>query len=315
LWTTPNTFLASANCGRYCGAEVDFVDIDPLTWNLDAYTLASKLEAAERDGTLPKVLVAVAFSGQSCDMRMIAELAERYGFTVIEDASHAVGASYAGRPVGCGEFAAMTVFSFHPVKIITSAEGGMVLTNRPELAERLRRLRSHGMTRDPQQMTESSHGPWYYQQVELGFNYRITDLQAALGLSQLNKLDGFIERRRELAARYDRLLAYLPLTLPSAQPDAESAWHLYVVRLQPDRISLSHRQVFEGLRAAGVGVNLHYIPLHLQPYYRDLGFAEGDFPQAERYYAEAISLPLFPLLSDEQQDFVVEQLRRLVLEE
>ncbi|MGH8329302.1 MAG: DegT/DnrJ/EryC1/StrS family aminotransferase, partial [Pseudomonas fluorescens] len=222
--------------------------------------------------------------------------------------------SYAGRPVGCGEFAAMTVFSFHPVKIITSAEGGMVLTNRPELAERLQRLRSHGMTRDPQQMTESSHGPWYYQQVELGFNYRITDLQAALGLSQLNKLDDFIERRRELAARYDRLLAYLPLTLPSPQPEAGSAWHLYVVRLQTDRINLSHRQVFEGLRAAGIGVNLHYIPLHLQPYYRDLGFSEGDFPQAERYYAEAISLPMFPLLSDEQQDFVVEQLRRLVLD-
>lgn len=311
LWTTPNTFLASANCGRYCGAEVDFVDIDPLTWNLDAYALKAKLEAAQDNGTLPKVLVAVAFAGQSCDMRMLAELAERYGFTIIEDASHAVGASYAGRPVGCGDFAAMTVFSFHPVKIITSAEGGMVLTNRRDLAERLQRLRSHGMTRDPGQMTEPSHGPWYYQQVELGFNYRITDLQAALGLSQLNKLDGFIERRRELVARYDRLLAYLPLTLPSPQPEAESAWHLYVVRLQLDRINLSHRQVFEGLRAAGIGVNLHYIPVHLQPYYRDLGFAEGDFPQAERYYAEAISLPLFPLLSDEQQDFVVEQLRRL----
>ncbi|WP_160106531.1 UDP-4-amino-4,6-dideoxy-N-acetyl-beta-L-altrosamine transaminase [Pseudomonas izuensis] len=315
LWTTPNTFLASANCGRYCGADVDFVDIDPLTWNLDANALALKLEQSERDGTLPKVLVAVAFSGQSCDMRRIAELAERYGFTVIEDASHAVGASYAGRPVGCGEFAAMTVFSFHPVKIITSAEGGMVLTNRPELAERLQRLRSHGMTRDPQQMSEASHGPWYYQQVELGFNYRITDLQAALGLSQLSKLEGFIERRRELAARYDRLLADLPLTLPGAQPEAESAWHLYVVRLHLDAINLSHRQVFEGLRAAGVGVNLHYIPVHLQPYYREQGFAEGDFPQAEHYYAQAISLPLFPLLSDEQQDHVVEHLRRLVLEE
>ncbi|RON72829.1 UDP-4-amino-4,6-dideoxy-N-acetyl-beta-L-altrosamine transaminase [Pseudomonas fluorescens] len=311
LWTSPNTFLASANCGRYCGAEVDFVDIDPLTWNLDAFALEAKLEQAERDGTLPKVLVAVAFSGQSCDMRRIAELAERYHFTVIEDASHAVGASYAGRPVGCGEFAAMTVFSFHPVKIITSAEGGMILTNRPVLAERLRRLRSHGMTRDPQQMTEPSHGPWYYQQIELGFNYRITDLQAALGLSQLRKLDEFVARRRELAARYDRLLAYLPVTLPSPQEEAESAWHLYVIRLQTERISLSHRQVFEGLRAAGIGVNLHYIPVHLQPYYRDLRFAEGDFPEAERYYAEAISLPLFPLLTDEQQDHVVEQLRRL----
>ncbi|SEO23344.1 UDP-4-amino-4,6-dideoxy-N-acetyl-beta-L-altrosamine transaminase [Pseudomonas sp. NFACC39-1] len=314
LWTTPNTFLASANCGRYCGAQVDFVDIDPLTWNLDAAALATKLEEAERDGRLPKVLVAVAFSGQSCDMRRIGQLSERYGFTVIEDASHAVGASYAGRPVGCGEFADMTVFSFHPVKIITSAEGGMVLTNRPELAQRLQRLRSHGMTREAGQMTEPSHGPWYYQQVELGFNYRMTDLQAALGLSQLNKLDGFIARRRELAARYHRLLGGLPLTLPGLQPDAESAWHLYVVRLQLDGITLSHLQVFEGLRAAGIGVNLHYIPVHLQPYYRDLGFAAGDFPQAERYYSEAISLPMFPSLSDEQQDYVVEQLRRLLEE-
>lgn len=314
LWTTPNTFLASANCGRYCGAQVDFVDIDPLTWNLDADALTTKLEEAERDGTLPKVLVAVAFSGQSCDMRRIGQLSERYGFTVIEDASHAVGASYAGRPVGCGEFADMTVFSFHPVKIITSAEGGMVLTNRPDLAQRLQRLRSHGMTRDAGQMTEPSHGPWYYQQVELGFNYRMTDLQAALGLSQLNKLDGFIARRRELAARYHRLLGDLPLTLPGLQPEAESAWHLYVVRLQLDGITLSHLQVFEGLRAAGIGVNLHYIPVHLQPYYRDLGFATGDFPQAERYYSEAISLPMFPSLSDEQQDYVVEQLRRLLEE-
>ena len=312
LWTTANTFLASANCGRYCGAEVDFVDIDPLTWNLDANALALKLEAAERDGALPKVVVAVAFSGQSCDMQAIGKLAERYGFTVIEDASHAVGASYAGRPVGCGEFAAMTVFSFHPVKIITSAEGGMVLTNRPELAERLQRLRSHGMTRDPAQMTEPSHGPWYYQQIELGFNYRITDLQAALGLSQLGKLEGFVARRRELAARYDRLLADLPLSLPSAQPGAQSAWHLYVVRLQLDRIKLSHREVFEALRAAGIGVNLHYIPVHLQPYYRELGFSEGDFPEAERYYAQAISLPMFAALTDEQQDYVVEQLRRTV---
>ncbi|MFQ6558279.1 UDP-4-amino-4,6-dideoxy-N-acetyl-beta-L-altrosamine transaminase [Pseudomonas sp. Lb2C1-1] len=314
LWTTPNTFLASANCGRYCGAQVDFVDVDPLTWNLDAHALATKLEEAERDGTLPKVLVAVAFSGQSCDMRRIGQLSERYDFTVIEDASHAVGASYAGRPVGCGEFADMTVFSFHPVKIITSAEGGMVLTNRPDLAQRLQRLRSHGMTRDAGQMTEPSHGPWYYQQVELGFNYRMTDLQAALGLSQLNKLDGFIARRRELAARYHRLLGGLPLTLPGLQPEAESAWHLYVVRLQLDDITLSHLQVFEGLRAAGIGVNLHYIPVHLQPYYRDLGFATGDFPQAERYYSEAISLPMFPSLSDEQQDYVVEQLHRLLEE-
>ncbi|WP_296255922.1 MULTISPECIES: UDP-4-amino-4,6-dideoxy-N-acetyl-beta-L-altrosamine transaminase [unclassified Pseudomonas] len=312
LWTSPNTFLASANCGRYCGAAVDFVDIDPLTWNLDSHALARKLEVAERDGKLPKILVAVAFSGQSCDMRAIAQLSRRYGFVVIEDASHAVGARYAGRPVGCGEFADMTVFSFHPVKIVTTGEGGLVLTNRPELADRLRRLRSHGMTRDPAQMDESSHGPWYYQQVELGFNYRITDMQAALGLSQLNKLDGFLARRRELVARYQALLADLPLTLPAAQAEAESAWHLYVVRLQTRRLSRSHREVFEGLRAAGIGVNLHYIPVHLQPYYRDLGFKVGDFPEAEAYYAQAISLPLYPAMTNEQQDLVIDRLRHLL---
>lgn len=312
LWTSPNTFLASANCGRYCGADVDFVDIDPLTWNLDVNALKHKLESAEREGKLPKVLVAVAFSGQSCDMRAIAELSRRYGFVVIEDASHAVGASYAGRPVGCGEYADMTVFSFHPVKIVTTGEGGLVLTNSPERAEHLRRLRSHGMTRDPVQMDAPSHGPWYYQQIELGFNYRITDMQAALGLSQLNKLDGFLARRRQLVARYQVLLADLPLTLPTPQPEAESAWHLYVVRLQTERLQHSHRQIFEGLRAAGIGVNVHYIPVHLQPYYRDLGFAAGDFPQAEAYYAQAISLPLFPAMTDEQQDFVADQLRRLL---
>lgn len=312
LWTSPNTFVASANCARYCGAEVDFVDIDPLTLNLDASLLAQKLEVAEASGHLPKVVVAVAFAGQSCDMRAIAGLSERYGFTLIEDASHAVGASYLGRPVGCGDFAAMTIFSFHPVKIITSAEGGMVLTNHPELAERLRRLRSHGITGDPAQMNVPAQGLWYYQQLELGFNYRMTDLHAALGLSQTARLDSFVARRRELAARYDRLLADLPLQLPVAQAGAESAWHLYVVRLQLEQIKVSQREVFDALRAAGIGVNLHYIPVHLQPYYREQGFKDGDFPEAERYFGEALSLPLFPLLTEEQQDYVVEQLRNLV---
>jgi len=267
---------------------------------------------AESTGTLPKVLVAVAFSGQSCDMRAITELARRYGFVVIEDASHAVGANYAGRPVGCGEFADMTVFSFHPVKIVTTGEGGMVLTNSPKLAERLRRLRSHGMTRDPAQMEETNDGPWYCQQVERGFNCRMAGVQAALGLSLLHKLDGFLARRRQLVARYHTLLAALPLTLPTAQAEADSAWHLYVVRLQTDLIALSHRQVFEGLRGAGIGVNVHYIPVHLQPYYRDLGFKPGDFPAAEAYYAQAISLPLYPAMTDAQQDYVVEQLHRLL---
>lgn len=310
LWTSPNTFLASANCARYCGATVDFVDIDAHTWNLDANLLAAKLAQAEVTGTLPKVVVAVAFAGQSCDMQAIAALARRYGFILIEDAAHALGAEYAGRAVGCGAYAAMTVFSFHPVKIITTGEGGMVLTNNAQLAERLQRLRSHGMTRDPAQMDEPSHGPWYYQQVELGFNYRMTDIQAALGASQMRKLDAFIARRRYLAERYGQLLGDLPVTLPVAQALAESAWHLYVVRLQLAGIAVSHRQVFEGLREGGIGVNLHYIPVHLQPYYRELGFAAGDFPEAERYYQQAISLPMYPGLTDEQQDEVVRQLRR-----
>lgn len=311
LWTSPNSFVASANCARYCGADVDFVDIDPLTWNLDVRALAEKLERARAAGRLPKVLVAVAFSGQSCAMREIARLAEVYGFRVIEDAAHALGATYAGQPVGSGRYADLTVFSFHPVKIITSGEGGMVLCNAPELAQRLRDLRSHGITRDPARMSEPSHGGWYYQQTELGFNYRMCDIQAALGLSQLSRLDEFLARRRELAARYQRLLADLPLQLPALQDEAESAWHLYVVRLD-EGLEDRHRAIFEGLRGAGIGVNLHYIPIHLQPYYRELGFADGDFPEAERYYRQAISLPLFPDLSDAMQDQVVDTLRRVL---
>lgn len=313
LWTSPNSFVASANCARYCGAEVDFVDIDPLTWNLDVRALARKLEQARGAGRLPRVLVAVAFSGQSCDMAEIARLGREYGFRVIEDAAHAFGADYAGEPVGCGRHADMTVFSFHPVKIITSGEGGMVLCNDPELARHLRGLRSHGITRDPAQMSEATHGGWYYQQTELGFNYRMCDIQAALGLSQLRRLDTFLERRRQLAARYQRQLAGLPLQLPTAQAEAHSAWHLYVVRLH-EHLEGHHRAVFDGLRAAGINVNLHYIPIHLQPYYRDLGFAPGDFPEAERYYRQAITLPLYPDLSEAQQDRVVAMLAGLLSE-
>lgn len=311
LWTSPNSFVASANCARYCGAQVDFVDIDPHTWNLDVGALARKLEQARAAGRLPKVVVAVAFSGQSCDMAGIRRLAQEYGFVVIEDAAHALGARYAGEPVGSGAYADLTVFSFHPVKIVTSGEGGMVLCDRPELAERLRSLRSHGITRDPSRMTEPAHGGWYYQQTELGFNYRMCDIQAALGLSQLRRLDGFLKRRRALVARYQRLLADLPLQLPVAQAQAESAWHLYVVRLHPG-LEACHRWIFEALREAGIGVNLHYIPIHLQPYYRELGFAEGDFPEAERYYRQAITLPLYPDLSDRQQDQVADILRRVL---
>jgi UDP-4-amino-4,6-dideoxy-N-acetyl-beta-L-altrosamine transaminase len=309
LWTSPNTFVASANCARYCGADVDFVDIDRDTWCLDVRELERKLVEAERVGTLPKVVVPVAFAGRSADMRAIRALADRYGFIVIEDASHAVGATYAGRPVGCGDYAHMTVFSFHPVKIVTTGEGGAVLTNDPALHERLQSLRSHGITRDARKMERESDGPWYYEMSELGFNYRMTDIQAALGLSQLERLDEFIERRRALAARYASLLAGLPLALPAEDALDDSAWHLYVVRLQLGAVRATHREVFEHMRDAGIGVNLHYIPVHLQPYYRQLGFAPGMFPQAEQYYREAISLPMFASLSDDQQQSVTHALK------
>jgi UDP-4-amino-4,6-dideoxy-N-acetyl-beta-L-altrosamine transaminase len=309
LWTSPNTFVASANCGRYCGAEVDFVDIDPATYNLSADELQRKLESARGDGTLPKVVVPVHFAGQSCQMERIAGLARDFGVTVIEDASHAIGGTYQGTPIGSCLFADMTVFSFHPVKIITSGEGGMVVTNSADHYQRLLRLRSHGVTRDPALMTQEPDGAWYYQQVELGFNYRMTDLQAALGASQLDLLDRFVARRQELAQRYGRLLSDLPLTLPAQTPEAHSAFHLYVVRVDATRTRISRRQLFDVLRAAQIGAAVHYIPVHTQPYYRELGFAEGMFPESERYYAEAISLPIFAGMSDGQQDRVVETVK------
>lgn len=310
LWTTPNTFVASANCARYCGADVDFVDIDRDTWCLDAAALERKLADAERTCSLPKIVVPVAFAGRSADMRAIKRLAGRYGFTIIEDASHAVGASYAGRPVGCGDFADMTVFSFHPVKIVTTGEGGAVLTNDDALHARLLSLRSHGITRDTAKMEHDSDGPWYYEMVELGFNYRITDIQAALGVSQLARLDAFLERRRALARRYATLLGDLPLVLPQSDVLDDSAWHLYVVRVKLGATHATHRQVFERLRHAGIGVNLHYIPVHLHPYYRRLGFAPGQFPEAEQYYREAISLPMYAGLTDEAQSIVAHELRK-----
>ena len=312
LWTTPITFLASANCARYCGADVDFVDIDPRTYNLSVQALADKLEVAARQGKLPKVVVPVHLCGQPCEMAAIHALGQRYGFKIIEDASHAVGGRYQGQPIGNGQYSDITVFSFHPVKIITTAEGGMAMTNDTTLRDRMHLLRSHGMTRDAAQMTEPPHGPWYYQQVALGYNYRMTDLQAALGLSQADRLDEFVARRHALHARYDRLLASLPVTTPWQHPDSYSGLHLYVIRLQLDRIQRSHRQVFESLRAQGIGVNVHYIPVHLQPYYAALGFQPGQFPQAKRYYAEAISLPMYATLSDEQQDQVVDAIRQSI---
>jgi UDP-4-amino-4,6-dideoxy-N-acetyl-beta-L-altrosamine transaminase len=312
LWTVPNTFVASANCGRYCGARVDFVDIDPHSYNLSIEALERKLALAEQRGELPDVLVPVHFAGQSCDMLRIGQLARRYGFRVIEDGSHAIGGRYRGRPVGSCEFSDMAVFSFHPVKIVTTGEGGMVLTNSQALYDSLVRLRSHGVTRDPAMMEGVPEGPWDYQQVELGFNYRMTDLQAALGASQLSRLDAFVARRQYLAERYDRLLEGLPLAPPQHALQASSSWHLYVIRLRLDALQKSRRQVFDELRARGVGVNVHYIPVHTQPYYRRLGFAQGDFPMAEQYYREAISLPMFYGLLDQQQDQVVAALREVL---
>jgi len=309
LWTTPVTFVASANCGLYCGAQVDFVDIDPKTYNLCPKALATKLEQAEREGRLPKVVVAVHLCGQPCDMQAIQELATRYGFRVIEDASHAIGGKYNGEFIGCGTYSDITVFSFHPVKIVTTAEGGMALTNDDELASKMNLLRSHGITRDPQLMTREPDGPWYYQQVDLGLNYRMTELQGALGVSQMDRLDSFVARRHELAARYDDLLADFPVRTPWQHPDSYSGLHLYVIRLQLDELERTHREVFESLREQGIGVNLHYIPVHTQPYYEAMGFAAEDFPEAMAYYREAISLPMFQGMTDIQQDEVVRALK------
>lgn len=314
LWTSPVTFVASANCGLYCGAEVDFVDIDPRTYNLCPAALESKLLQAESVGRLPKVLVAVHLCGQSCDMQAIHALSQRFGFKIIEDASHAIGGKYQGKWIGDCRYSDITIFSFHPVKIITTAEGGMALTNSDQLARQLNLIRSHGITRDPAQMTSEPDGPWYYQQIGLGFNYRMTDLQAALGLSQLQRLHAYVARRHQLAARYDELLACLPLHTPWQHPDSDSALHLYVVRLEVGKIRKSHRQVFEEMRLRGIGVNLHYIPVHIHPFYEKLGFKRGSFPQSERYYSEAMSLPIFQTLEDGQQDQVVAALHAVLAE-
>ena len=312
LWTSPNTFVASANCGLYCGAEVDFVDIDPRTYNMSVDALEEKLVQAAKSGKLPKVVIPVHFAGQSCRMEEIRKLADQYNFTVIEDAAHAIGGSYQRKKVGACQFSDMTVFSFHPVKIITTGEGGMILTNRAELYEKLLRLRTHGITRDERFMVRTKEGPWYYQQIDLGYNYRMTDIQAALGYSQLQKIDEFVRHRRYLANRYDQMLKDLPVTLPWQDPETYSAYHLYVIRLHLNQLQKSRKQIFEELRAAGINVNVHYIPVHTQPYYERLGFKAGDFPKAEEYYREALTLPLYYGLSEEDQDYVIERLKEII---
>lgn len=309
LWTSPNTFVASANCARYCGAAVDFVDIEPDSGNLSVAALGEKLAAAKRTGRLPAALVPVDFAGLPCELAEIAALAREHGVAVIADAAHSLGATYRGGPVGDGRFADCTVLSFHAVKIATTGEGGVVLTNRDELAAHLRRLRSHGITREPAELTTPPEGPWCYEQVELGYHCRMTDIQAALGTSQLERLPDFLRRRRELATRYDQLLAGLPVQLPARRADRDSSWHLYPVVIDEARSVRNRAAVFGAMRAAGVGVNVHYIPVHLQPYYRKLGFKPGDFPVAEARYAATLTLPLYFGLTDAQQDEVVAALR------
>jgi UDP-4-amino-4,6-dideoxy-N-acetyl-beta-L-altrosamine transaminase len=313
VWTSTNTFVASSNAALYCGAQVDFVDIDPDTYNMSVFALREKLDHAEQVGELPKVVIPVHLTGQPCEMQTINELAQRFGFKVVEDASHAIGGRYRGKPIGNCAYSDITVFSFHPVKIVTTAEGGMALTNQADLAEKMGLYRSHGITRDPALMTHPADGPWYYQQIALGYNYRMTDLQAALGVSQMHRLQDYIERRHAIADCYTLGLADLPLKLPAQLDLAYSAYHLYVVRLDLAAIApLSHVEVFQALRNRRILVNLHYIPVHTQPYYQNLGFAWGDFPNAEAYYRSAISIPMYPTLTDASQRQIISALHEIL---
>jgi UDP-4-amino-4,6-dideoxy-N-acetyl-beta-L-altrosamine transaminase len=313
LWTSPNTFVASANCGLYCGAKVDFVDIDPKTYNLSVKELERKLIQAKQTNKLPKVVIPVHFSGQSCNMRKIHSLSQEYGFKIIEDASHAIGGKYLEKPIGGCQYSDITVFSFHPVKIITTAEGGLATTNSKNLAEKMRLLRSHGITRDKSLMTRDPDGDWYYQQVGLGFNYRMTELQAALGISQMQRLDEFVALRHQRQIRYDELLKGLPIVVPYQSLDSYSALHLYPIQIKQDKIKRTHHEVFQALWENDIGVNIHYIPVHTQPYYENMGFKKGDYPNAESYYENAISIPMFQGLAIEMQDEVVNVLKKVLV--
>lgn len=308
VWTTPNTFVASANCALYCGAKIDFVDIDSTTWNMCPSEFEQKLRAAERDGLLPKVVIPVHLAGQSCEMEKIHRLAQSFGVYVIEDASHAIGGKYQGQPVGDCRFSDMTIFSFHPVKIVTTGEGGVVMTNSKELSDKIRRLRTHGITRDKKELSEKTVSPWHYEQIDLGFNYRMTDISAALGVSQLLQLDSFVLRRAMLAAKYSDQLASLPVTLPQVRPEVLSSWHIYPIRLRGKYATRLRDKVFNVLRDASITTSLHYSPVHLHPYYRRLGFSEGQFPVAEQYGRDAMTIPLYPSMSDDMQAEVVRAL-------
>ena len=313
VWTSPITFVASANCALYCGATVDFVDIDIDTYNLSPIALAKKLKQAKIDNKLPKVVIPVHLAGQSCDMQKIHQLSLEYGFKIIEDAAHAIGGSYQGKPIGHCQYSDITVFSFHPVKIVTTAEGGVATTNNQALAQKMQRLRSHGITRDENLMTEASHGDWYYQQLELGFNYRMSELHAALGISQLSRLAEFVNKRVTIAESYNQQLASLPITLPKQLNATDSSWHLFIIQLKLNELTKSHQQIFSELREAGIGVNLHYIPVYKQPFYKELGFNDIALPATEEYYQTAISIPIFPLLTAQQQHKIINELKRALI--
>jgi UDP-4-amino-4,6-dideoxy-N-acetyl-beta-L-altrosamine transaminase len=310
VWTSPITFVASANCALYCGADVDFVDIDPATYNISVKALEEKLTKAEQLGRLPKVLIPVHLAGQSCEMDKINELSKKYGFRIIEDASHAIGGKYKKKAIGGCQYSDITIFSFHPVKIITTGEGGMCLTNDSQLAISLNRYRSHGIVRQASEMTHMPDGPWYYQQIELGYNYRMTDIQAALGLSQMNRLDDFVTARHAVAKRYNDLLNEDWLELPWQHPDTYSGLHLYIIRVKKNQLGITHRQLFEKLRNAGILVNLHYIPVYKHPYYETIGYDKQEFPNAEAYYLEAISIPMFATFTESEQQFVVDTIKK-----
>jgi UDP-4-amino-4,6-dideoxy-N-acetyl-beta-L-altrosamine transaminase len=312
LWTSTNTFVASANCGLYCGAKIDFIDIDPRSYNMSVELLEKKLIYAKKNRKLPKILIPVHFAGQPCDMKKIHKLSKEYGFSIIEDASHSIGGKYLDNPIGNCQYSDITIFSFHPVKIITTAEGGVATTNSKKLSEKMRLYRSHGITKDPSEMVQQPDGDWYYEQVDLGFNYRMTELQSALGISQLRKVDEFVHARWTLKERYDELLINLPLIKPFQYSYAYSSMHLYPVQILTNKLTISHKQIFHYLRKNGVGVGLHYIPVHLQPYYQKFGFKRGDFRNSEAYYSKAISLPLFHAMTFEQQDTVVSVLKKVL---
>lgn len=312
VWTTPITFVASANCALYCGADIDFVDIDRDTYNMSVSALRLKLEQAARDKKLPKVVIPVHFGGQACSMKEIYGLSKQYGFSIIEDASHAIGGKYQNEFIGNCRYSDITVFSFHPVKIITTAEGGVATTNSAHLAEKMILLRSHGITRDLNIMLNKNNNPWYYEQISLGYNYRMTELQAALGLSQLKKLSVITNKRHKIADYYTSLLKNLPVVTPFSISESFSGMHLYVIKLKPE-VKKNRADIFNYLRQANIGVNVHYIPVHLQPYYLNLGFKVGDFPEAEAYYNQAITLPIYPELSYQQIDYIVESLKEALL--